>query len=111
MTSIEYIKIEPEEQFYGKKDLLQLELDFLLMVKKFEEFKQIRKQKRALRQELFRRVNKLRKILTKLDEELPEVPNHDPVKPAEDTTDPTLDSEIENIRQKLEILEDKIEDY
>jgi hypothetical protein len=110
MTAIEYIKLEPEEQFYGKKDLLELELDFLLMVKKFEEFKQIRKQKRAISQELFRRVNKLKKVLNKLDEDLPEVPDHDP-KPAQDTTDPTLDSEIESIRQKLEVLEDEIEDY
>ena len=110
MTAIEYIKLEPEEQFYGKKDLLQLELDFLLMVKKFEEFKQIRKQKRALTQELFRRINKLKKLLIKLDEELPEVPNHEPIPPAQDTTDPTLDSEIETIRQKLEVLEDEIED-
>ncbi len=111
MAAIEYIKLEPEEQFYGKKELLQLELDFLLMVKKFEEFKQIRKQKRAIKQELFRRVNKLKKMLIKLDEELPEVPNHEPQKPAQDTTDPTLDSEIENIRQKLEILDSEIDDY
>jgi len=41
---MEYIKLDPSEQAYGKKNLLYCEMELLTILKRFKKYKQLRKE-------------------------------------------------------------------
>lgn len=98
-----YIRFTKQEIDYGKKELLHLELESLLMSKKFEELAKLRKEKIITKTELVKKILPVKKALVNFSNQLPEIAkniekNQEPKakKPEE-----TLDAQINEIKEKL----------
>jgi len=71
--TIEYIKLEPSEQFYGKKHLLYSEMETLTVLKRYQKYKNLRKVELALKTMLKRSVMELQEEMKILDNALPRI--------------------------------------
>jgi len=100
---MEYIKLNPSEQIYGKKNLLYCEMELLTILKRFKRYKKLRKEELALKNLLIRTTNELKDELRKLDELLPEERDIGLRLTASKKTPKRseLEDEIEQIRRKI----------
>ena len=100
---LEYIRIKRPELLYGKKELLNYELSFLLMVKKFEELRKIRRQRTALKKDLRVKISQAVKALSNIEKNLPRVAKEKEKKEdlKENKSKPSLEQEIEEVKSKL----------
>jgi len=100
---MEYIKLNPSEQVYGKKNLLYCEMELLTILKRFKKYKKLRKEELALKNLLKRTTNELKDELKRLDEFLPEERDTGLRLNSSRTTPKRseLEEEIEQIRRKI----------
>jgi len=78
-----------------------MELDFLLMIKKFEELRKVRKEKIAIKKELERKLPQVQKAIMILEQEFPKIPKHEQPQTPEQKEMHGLDQEIDEVRHKL----------
>ena len=68
---MEYIRFSNEEVFYGKKNLLQSQLELLSTIKRQRNFHKLRKDELLLKIELKRKVEETKTALDILEKSLP----------------------------------------
>ena len=107
---MEYIKINPEEQKYAQKTLLQSQIEILTITKRYQAFKQLRRREIMLKGALRRKVSELHEELKIIDRALPRM-RHQPSELQKAKTGvigkkrSDLESEINEIKRKLERLQ------
>lgn len=107
---MEYVKILPSEQTYAKKDLLHSQMEILNVMKRYQRFKELRKQELALKGILKRKIAEVTEEVHVLDKALPRAPVERPEEektrfmvPVKKKRD--LEAEIEEIKRKIERLQ------
>lgn len=102
----EYIKLTPEELNYGKKSILEFELQFLNLIKRVRAYKQAKRENNFLKIELERKTEQLKNTLDKIEKTLPKASEEKktPHQKQNEESQPKklqIDEEIEQIRKKL----------
>ena len=108
---MEYVGITPSEQLAGKKNLLRSQMEILSIVRRYQKYKQYRKEELALKS-IFRKkileVNEEFKIIERL---MPRTHVEQRIEQANKNLEISakkkydLEAEIEEIRRKLESLQ------
>ncbi|MCH7567956.1 MAG: hypothetical protein IIA87_00910 [Nanoarchaeota archaeon] len=105
---IEYVKLGHSEQIYGKKNLLYGQMELLTIIKRYQEYKKLRKKELALKNQLRKKVNEMQQEMKSLDKLFPTVKHESyhtrTIKKTPKKRD-ELDLEIEEIRTKLKALQ------
>lgn len=109
---MEYVSLSPSEQNYSKKELLVTEMEILNVMKRYQKYKELRKQELALKSILRRKIIEVQEEIRLLDKILPKVHIE---KTEEETAKITshvvkrrdLESEIEEIKRKIERLQEE----
>lgn len=108
---LEYIRLRKPELIYGKKELLEYELSFLLVVKKFEELQKLRKLRIEMKKELKLKMSQALKYLADLENNLPDIGSEHPAEEKEQVQrtnkNPALEQEIANLKAKIEVLQEQ----
>jgi predicted phage gp36 major capsid-like protein len=106
--AIEYIRLGPSQQTYGKKNLLHCEMELLNTIKTYQRYKKIKKETKALKSLLRRTVTELYEELKTLDSLLPHT-KHNTSRPFQiDKTQrkrKDLEDEIDEIKRKISELQ------
>ena len=106
---MEYVKLTASEQAYSKKELLMSQMETLNIMKRYQKYKELRKQELALKSILKRKIGEVREELSVIDRSLPRMKEKTeednqviriPIKKRHD-----LESEIEEIKRKIERLQ------
>ncbi|MEK6858764.1 MAG: hypothetical protein AABX53_02530 [Nanoarchaeota archaeon] len=106
---MEYVKLTASEQAYSKKELLMSQMETLNIMKRYQKYKELRKQELALKSILKRKIGEVREELSVIDRSLPRMKEKTeddnqitkvPVKKRHD-----LEFEIEEIKRKIERLQ------
>ncbi len=71
--AIEYVKLEPSEQVYGKKHLLSSQIELLSIIKRYQKFKDLRKKELSLKALLRRTITELNEEIKIIDASLPKI--------------------------------------
>ena len=107
---MEYVQISPEEQKFAQKTLLESQIEILTIAKRYQKYKQLRKQELTLKGALRRKVTELNEEIKILDRALPNLKHHSPetdkaqaISSVKNRSD--LESEISEIKRKLERLQ------
>lgn len=109
MTS-EYVKLSPAESFYAHKNLLQSQLEIIMAMKQFKEYKKLRNQELNLKIKLKSKILEMNNLLKELEKTLPKTalkPQSAEEKLAQTEQEKemlSLENELEKIKQKLEKL-------
>ena len=105
---MEYLKLDPSEQQYGKKHLLESEMSLLNVLKRSREFNKLRKVEVELKGLFKRKMDDISNDLLELDKILPKMQIERVVeKHTKDNSRKKRDElevEIEEIKQKLALL-------
>jgi hypothetical protein len=110
---LEYIRLKRPELIYGRKEMLEYELSFLLVVKKFEELRKLITMRELLKKELRTKIGQAHKSLLSLEEELPSIHEEQPLIPKKKSKHPevpTLEQEIAEVKAKIAVLQDAEQD-
>lgn len=107
---MEYVKLISSEQVYAKKELLMSQMEILSIMKRYQKYKDLRKQELALKSMLRRKVLEINEELRLLDRLLPrtriEKIEVDTAKLATRSVKRRdLEAEIEEIKRKIERLQ------
>ena len=101
---MEYVKLDPSEQIYGKKHLLHSQMEILYIMKRYKEFTKLRKLELKLKTLLKKKVSEVKEETKLLETILPKVKHAD----SEEKTlrdypkkRSDLEDEIDDIRRKL----------
>lgn len=106
---MEYVKLTSSEQAYSKKELLMSQMETLNIMKRYQKYKELRKQELALKSILKRKIGEVREELAVVDRSLPRMKEKTeedvqiaktPIKKRHD-----LEFEIEEIKRKIERLQ------
>jgi len=107
----EYTKISSQEALYGKKNLLQIQLELLMIVKRIKEYRSLRNDEFALKIALKNKVDETLVVVQSLEKLLPKVRVPDMPKREEHEEivyanplfqkELTIDQELEKIKAKL----------
>ena len=100
MAKEEYVKISPQEQFYGKKNLLQSQYDMINSFKHQKEYSKLRKQEITLKIRLKKKIEEALSSIQKLDRTLPKSG-----KIVKSRSNLSYQNELELIKHKLEQLQ------
>jgi hypothetical protein len=73
----EYVRISPQERIYGDKSLLLSQLSLINMIKRYKEYKAVRKEELLLKIELKKKFEETKVLLETLDRILPRVKMED----------------------------------
>ena len=73
---MEYIALNPAEQSFGEKRLLQCEMEVLTTIKRYQLYKKLRNEENALKSLLKKKINELKDEIKSLDHILPHVKIH-----------------------------------
>ena len=101
---MEYIGLLSSKQTIGKKHILYCEMRLLIILKKIEKYKKLRKEEFALKRILKRNIKEASSILSNLENILPEVKQEKfrPLKIYKTSKKRRdLESEIEDIKRKI----------
>lgn len=108
---MEYVKLSESEQRYGKRELLQSQIEILSIMKRYQKFKELRKQELALKGILRRKISEfaeeikiIDKVLPKAHVERTEEEKEKVVVNAKKRRD--LEAEINDIKRKIERLQE-----
>lgn len=113
---VEYTKLSREETIYGKKVLLQTQLELLMIIKHIKEYRSLRNDEFALKIALKNKVDETLLAIENLERLLPKmkVPNmpkreeHEEIIYAQSSNlfqkELSLDQELEKIKAKLSLL-------
>ncbi len=101
---MEYVKLDPSEQIYGKKQLLHSQMEILDIMKRYKEFTKLRKLELKLKTLLKKKVSEVKEETKLLETILPKVKHTDPEEKTlrdypKKRSD--LEDEIDEIRRKL----------
>lgn len=103
----EYIKLEKTEKAYTKKHILQSEISLLNSVKRYQEYRKLRKQELLMKILFKEKLEDIKNSLVTFDRFLPRVKNHNFKEEEElDKEHHTLEQELDEIKKKLEKLHD-----
>ena len=106
---MEYIQLDPSEQLFGKRSLLQSQMDLLNIIKRYQRYSLLRKEELALKVLLRKKINELWEEIKHLEKVLPHVKHIKEQKTIEKKVLPKkrseLELEIEEISRKLETLQ------
>jgi len=97
--AVEYVRMEPSQQIYGKRNLLHCEMELLNTIKTYQRYKKIRKETKALKALLKRVITELHEDLETLDSLLPQTKHN--------TSQPF---QINKTQRKRKELEEEIDD-
>lgn len=104
---MEYLKLDPNEQQYSKKQLLTAEMSVLNVMRRSREFNKLRKIEFDLKSLFKRKMDEINIALEELDKILPKM-KMEPVITKKDNPyrkkRDELEVEIEEIKQKLAML-------
>lgn len=108
---MEYVKIISSEQIYSKKELLMAQMEMLSIMKRYQKYKELRKQELALKSMLKRKIAEINEEITIIDRTLPRMKE----KTEEEKTKSIvavkkrsdLESEIEEIKRKIQRLQEE----
>jgi len=102
---MEYVKLDPSEQTYSKKNLLYSEMEILRITKRYEEFVKLRKLELNLKSSLRKKIKEVKEDIEILNSFLPTVKkkNYELANAKKNYPKPRkdLESEIAEIQQKL----------
>jgi predicted RNase H-like nuclease (RuvC/YqgF family) len=102
---MEYVKIDPDEQVSGKKNLLYCQMELLSITQRYQTYKKLRKEELNLKTLLKRKITELKKEVKELDAILPRVAReHASFGPKDKVSGKKkseLDMEIEEIKRKI----------
>ena len=106
---MEYLKLDPSEQQYGKKHLLNSEMGVLNMIRRSTEFNKLRKVELELKNLFKKKINEINLDMEELDKILPKMKIEQvrEVKVKDGSyrkKREELEVEIEEIKQKLSLL-------
>lgn len=107
----EYVKFSGHEKIYGEKNVLYIELDLLKMLKRVDNFKNLRQEELVLKIALKKRISELIEAMNLIDKLIPHHKmrglhkEEEIMDEAEKKKNWTLEQELEAIRRKLEELE------
>jgi predicted nuclease with TOPRIM domain len=107
MTKAEYVRVSPQEKYFGDKNLLQSQLELLHLIQSFQKYKSLRNEELVLKIALKNKVGEAINLVDKLERLLP-VAHYKSSEPKETEHERkkrerklSLEQEIERIRQKL----------
>lgn len=109
---MEYVKLIASEQGYAKRELLLSQMEILSIMKRYQKYKELRKQELALKSILRRKINEINEEVRLLDKTLPRATKE---KREEETLSIVgkvvkrrdLESEIEEIKRKIQRLQEE----
>jgi hypothetical protein len=106
---MEYLKLDPSEQQYSKKELLNSEMSVLNMIKRSHEFSKLRKVEFELKGLFKRKIDEISSMLLELDKIVPKMKIEPMIEKAPKNglyqkKREELEVEIEEIKQKLALL-------
>ena len=111
----EYVKLSGSEMLYGKKHLLQSQLEFLKIFKAFRNFKQLRAEEFKLKFVLKSKIDETRDMIAKFESLLPKTEykfnrefKRKEKEAGKDDSSLSLQEEIDFIKRKLERLQQEI---
>lgn len=106
---MEYIKILETEISYAKKELLYSEMETLSILKRYQKYKELRRQELALKNLLRKKITEIQEEIKIVDRSMPHMPversNEDKEKmvlTAKKKRD--IESEIDEIKRKIDRL-------
>lgn len=107
---MEYVKLIASEQVYAKKELLMSQMEMLSIMKRYQKYKELRKQELALKSILRRKILEINEEMRLIDRLLPKTKTE---RIEEDTAKLAtrsvkrrdLEAEIEEIKRKIERLQ------
>lgn len=104
---VEYIGLTYEQKTYGKKNLLYSQMELLGTIKRYENYKKLRKQEIVLKKSLKQKISEVHQELLKFDSLLPKVKAERSNVPKISTIQKKrsdLQNEIEELKRKIEEL-------
>jgi len=107
---MEYVKINVSEQVYAKKELLYSQMEMLTIMKRYQKFKELRKQELALKSILKRKIMEMNEEIKIADRVLPKAKTERTDEEKERVMlavkgRRTFESEIDEIKRKIERLQ------
>lgn len=110
----QYVKLNPQEQLYGEKGLLQSQASILVINQRLHNYRKLRIEELMLKLLLKKKLTEAKEFLQQLDHLLPPAPvkkekkkpelSEEITEEAQEEAKPkvkTLEDEIEEIRQKI----------
>ena len=109
---MEYIALNPYAQHQSKENILYSEMETLTLLKRFQNYKKIRKTDLQLRDLLRKAVNSIKKDLDELEKTIPKVHHKELltsniIARIKTRKSSTLEKEIESIREKIRMLNEE----
>ncbi len=107
MTKSEYVKLSPQEKYFGEKNLLQSQLELLHLIQSFQKYKSLRNEELVLKVTLKNKIEETLGWIDKMERLLPVAHYKTPVLPEAERERKkrerklSLEQEIEKIRQRL----------
>ena len=110
---MEFVKLENSEAVYGKKNLLQTQIKFLTVMKRFKYYNSLRSKETKRKTEFKKNLTELKKEIRELDKLLPESHYKEPKKEEKESPQQKkykkgrrdLEFEIAEIQAKLSRLQ------
>lgn len=102
----EFIRFSSEEMLFGKKRLLESQLNTLSLLKSFKEYKLLRKEELALKITLKNQIDSTLESINLLEKLLPKIETFETPQTAEQHIKKqfTIEEELEDIKRKLSSL-------
>src|SRR3989344_2080633 len=103
---MEYIRIEKAEQLRGQKELLKSQIEILTIMKRYQQFKKLRKQELMMKTAFKRALSEINEHMKIIERTLPHVKRHKTESEKISTKIPDkvrqdLEQEIMDIKSKL----------
>lgn len=106
---MEYVKILDSEKTYAKKTLLMSQMETLSIMKRYQKYKELRRQELALKSILKRKIGEINEEIKIIDRTLPRMKEKTEEEEKITITPKKrrdLEAEIEEIKRKIERLQE-----